>query len=67
MSDYDDGRTVNSVVPLRPRYDRDGDIYVLCDCNARRYIREAPMTECSKCGAHYSFYVKQVAPPIGSR
>lgn len=52
---------------LRVRYDEDGDVYMRCECGARRYVREAPMTECSKCGAHYEFYVEQVAPPIGSK
>ena len=66
MGNYDDGRTVRNAKYLSLRYDRSGDLFILCDCGAKRYIREAPMTECSKCGAHYEFYVKQAAPPIGS-
>ena len=51
---------------LRPRRDPDSEeLYIRCDCGAQRFIREAPMTECSKCGAWYEFHVEQVAGPIG--
>ena len=50
---------------LYPRLDEDGKPYILCDCMARRYVAEGAQTECTKCGAHYTFYVEQTAPPIG--
>ena len=67
MGRYDDGRTISNAKRLRVKHDFDDPrhIYIECDCGAKRYIREAPITECSTCGAHYSFYVKQDAPPIG--
>lgn len=62
---YEDGRTINNAHPIRCRYDDEGHVYIHCQCGAKRYLLEAPQTECSRCGAHYSFWVKQVAPPIG--
>lgn len=66
MWNYDGDKDVDNADRLRVRYDDDGKVFIHCECGAKRYVREAPVTECSKCGAWYEFYVKQTAPPIGS-
>ena len=45
---------------LRPRYDRDGNVFIECpECRAPRYVREGPQTECSKCGTWITFYYER--------